>query len=98
MGTAVVYIGDELGAAGYRLAGAQVIVPDAGGETAALESARAQGWLVLLCAAVARRVEPETLRQATAALAPLTLVVPDMQGQVPTGDLAQRLRAQLGLV
>ena len=37
------------------------------------------------------------LRAALSALAPLVLVVPDLQGDVPLPDLAARLRAQLGL-
>jgi vacuolar-type H+-ATPase subunit F/Vma7 len=97
MRSTVVYVGDELGAAGYRLAGAQVIVPAPGEEAAALDQARQLGWLVLLCAEVAGRIDADTLRQATSALSPLLLVVPDMQGQARIGDLAERLRAQLGL-
>jgi vacuolar-type H+-ATPase subunit F/Vma7 len=97
MRSTVVYVGDELGAAGYRLAGAQVIVPAPGEEAAALDQARQLGWLVLLCAEVAGRIDPDALRQATSALSPLLLVVPDMQGQARIGDLAERLRAQLGL-
>lgn len=93
----VVYVGDELGAAGYRLAGAQVIVPAPGEEAAALGRARQLGGLVLLCAQVAARIDADTLRQASSALSPLLLVVPDMQGQARVGDLAERLRTQLGL-
>ena len=37
------------------------------------------------------------LRAALSALAPLVLIVPDLQGDVPLPDLAARLRAQLGL-
>jgi vacuolar-type H+-ATPase subunit F/Vma7 len=91
------YIGDELGAAGYRLAGAQVHVPASGGESAALAHARKQAPLVLISAAVAARIAAIQLREATSALAPLVLVVPDPQGQVAPADLASRLRRQLGL-
>lgn len=97
MQATVVYVGDELGAAGYRLGGAQVIVPAPGEEAAALGRARQLGALVLLCAGVASRIDPDLLRDAASALSPLLLVVPDMQGQARIGDLAERLRAQLGL-
>lgn len=97
MRATVVYIGDEIGAAGYRLAGARVIVPAPGEEAAALGQARQLGWLVLLCAQVAARIDPDVLSRAVSELAPLLLVVPDMQGQARIGDLAERLRAQLGL-
>lgn len=92
-----IYLGDEVSAAGFRLAGAQVRTPRAGEEAAALAWACAQAPLVLLSAAVAERVGDATLRAALASPAPLVLVVPDRQGEVPLPDLAARLRGQLGL-
>ena len=92
-----VYLGDEVSAAGYRLAGALVRTPAAGEETAALAWARAQAPLVLVSAPVAAGIAAGALRAALAALAPLVLIVPDLRGDVPLPDLAARLRAQLGL-
>ncbi|MDP3702585.1 MAG: hypothetical protein Q8R72_16930 [Hylemonella sp.] len=92
-----IYLGDEVSAAGYRLAGARVRTPRAGEETAALTRACAEAPLVLLSASVAGRIAGSVLGAALAALAPLVLVVPDLQGQTPLPDLATRLRAQLGL-
>jgi vacuolar-type H+-ATPase subunit F/Vma7 len=94
---APVYIGDEVSAAGYRLAGARVEVPEPGGEGAALAAARAQAPLVLISAAVAARIAERELRAALAALAPLTLIVPDLRGEAAVPDVAARLRHQLGL-
>ena len=91
------YIGDEASAAGYRLAGASVIVPSPGTEGRALASARANAPLVLISADVAARIPARELSSARAALAPLTLVVPDLRGKTQMSDLATRLRAQLGL-
>jgi vacuolar-type H+-ATPase subunit F/Vma7 len=95
--TSPVYLGDEVSAAGYRLAGALVHTPRAGEEGAALAWARAQAPLVLLSAPVAAAVPEPVLRAAVSATAPLVLIVPDLQGRVPLPDLAARLRAQLGL-
>jgi len=95
--TAPIYLGDEVSAAGYRLAGALVRSPAAGEETAALAWARSRSPLVLLSAAVAACIGEAALRAALSALTPLVLVVPDLQGEVPLPDLAARLRAQLGL-
>jgi vacuolar-type H+-ATPase subunit F/Vma7 len=92
-----VYLGDELSAAGYRLAGALVRTPRPGEESAALAWARTQAPLVLVSAAVAQHVEEAALRAAVSALEPLVLVVPDVHGAVPLEDLATRLRTQLGL-
>jgi vacuolar-type H+-ATPase subunit F/Vma7 len=94
---APIYLGDEVTAAGYRLAGAQVRVPESGEATAALEDARANSPLVLVSAAVAAKIEPARLQAALLALSPLVLIVPDAQGDVPLPDLALRLRGQLGM-
>lgn len=93
----VIYIGDELTAAGFRLAGAQVLLPAAGEEAASLARAQRDGQLVLLSADVAARLPRELLGAALAALAPLTLVVPDLLGRQPLPDRAQRLRRRMGM-
>ncbi len=95
--TAPVYIGDEISASGWRLAGARVALPGRGDETAALAAACATAPLVLVSAAVAARIDPAALASAASAMAPLMLVVPDPQGEVTLPDLAARLRGQLGL-
>src|SRR5512140_2372177 len=91
------YIGDEVSAAGYRLAGARVTVPEPGAEAAALATARTDAPLVLVSAAVAARIPERDLRAAMATLTPLTLIVPDLAGEVPVPDIAARLRRELGL-
>lgn len=91
------YLGDEVSAAGWRLAGVAVEVPAPGHETTALAEACTKAPLVLLSAALAARVEPAVLARATQALAPLVVVLPDPQGAAALPDLGARLRAQLGL-
>ena len=93
----VIYIGDELTAAGFRLAGAQILLPAVGEETASLTQAQRDGQLILVSADVAARIPLEPLEAALAALAPLTLVVPDLLGRQPMPDRAQRLRRQMGM-
>ena len=94
---APIYIGDEVSAAGYRLAGARVRTPAAGETARTLAEARTEAPLVLISASMAARIPESELRPALAALAPLTLVVPDLAGEVAVPDLAARLRGQLGL-
>jgi len=91
------YIGDEVSAAGWRLAGVRVEVPAPGGESAALLTAREEAPLVLVSAAVAARLPEAELHAALAALAPPTLIVPDLAGEAAVPDVAARLRRQLGL-
>ena len=93
----VIYIGDELTAAGFRLAGAQILLPAVGEEAASLTQAQRDGQLILVSADVAARIPREPLEAALAALAPLTLVVPDLLGRQPVPDRAQRLRRQMGM-
>ena len=95
--TAPIYLGDEVSAAGYRLAGALVRTPAASEAAATLAWARTRAPLVLLSAAVAAAIDEAVLRPALSALAPLVLIVPDPHGEVPVPDLGARLRAQLGL-
>lgn len=92
-----VFVGDELSAAGFRLAGVRVRVPTAGEETEALAEARGEASLVLVGAAVAARIDDAALRTALVAVSPLVVIVPDAQGAVAVPDLAARLRTQLGL-
>ncbi|MDP2007553.1 MAG: hypothetical protein Q8K45_17920 [Rubrivivax sp.] len=94
---APVYLGDEVSGAGWRLAGAEVHTPAPGAATEALASACARAPLVLVSADVALAIAVPALQKALLALAPLVLVVPDLQGQAPLPDLAGRLRTQLGL-
>jgi vacuolar-type H+-ATPase subunit F/Vma7 len=95
--TAPIYLGDEVSAAGYRLAGALVCTPAAGEAAAALASSRARAPLVLISARLAREIGEAAMRPVLTALAPLVSVVPDLHGEVPVPDLGARLRAQLGL-
>jgi vacuolar-type H+-ATPase subunit F/Vma7 len=92
-----VYVGDEVSAAGWRLAGVATRGPGAGQEAGALDAAMAEAPLVLVSAAVAARIDAARLEAALAGLQPLVLVVPDPQGRTPLPDLAARLRAQLGI-
>ena len=97
MTAGVTFIGDRVSAAGFRLGGAEVIIPEPGGEGAALEQALAGTGLVLITAEQAARVPPDLLQRARMGLRPLFLVVPDVRGRVAPEDAAARLRRQLGM-
>lgn len=93
----VAFIGDELSAAGYRLAGAATYVPAAGEEGTVFSAARAHAALVLVTAECAARIPPAELHPALAAVRPLTLIVPDVRGRVAPADLGRLVRQQLGM-
>jgi vacuolar-type H+-ATPase subunit F/Vma7 len=94
---APIYIGDEVTATGFRLAGVETIVPAPGGEAAALADACGRAPLVLLCASVGARVDAALLRARIAASTPPVAVLPDLAGIAPRPDIAARLRRQLGI-
>ena len=97
MAKGVVFIGDEIAAAGFRLAGAAVRVPERGAETRVLREETARAALVLLARAAAERVDPRELAQALALPSPLVIVLPDSAGLSAAIDVAARVRLQLGI-
>lgn len=92
-----VYIGDEIAAAGYALAGLEVLTPESGAEAAALVAARSRAPLVLISAEAASRIAPPVLEAALAALTPITVVVPDLHDRHPWPDPSARLARELGV-
>ena len=95
--TAPIFIGDEISATAYRLAGAITRVPSADEMGAALEWACSESELVLISAEYAQYLPAEALARARARLSPLVVLVPDICGRVPLPDLAGQLRSQLGV-
>jgi vacuolar-type H+-ATPase subunit F/Vma7 len=93
----VIFIGDEVAAAGFRLAGARVVVPQAGREEEALAAARAAADLILIGAETAVRLPRPVLSDAVAARSPLVFVVPDVRGRVTLPDPVASLQGQLGV-
>jgi vacuolar-type H+-ATPase subunit F/Vma7 len=92
-----IFIGPEADAAGFRLAGLEVRVPEAGAESAALAAARERAEIVFISAGTAARIPEAEMRAAICALAPITGIVPELLGTTPLPDVAARLRRELGL-
>lgn len=95
---APVYIGEELSATGYRLAGADTFVATGAAEVEALvEDALARSPLVLLGAAAAAALPPARLHALLRGIRPRVVVVPDIGDPTPPPDLSSWLRGQLGM-
>ncbi|MBI2305861.1 MAG: Vacuolar H+transporting two-sector ATPase F subunit [Rhodocyclales bacterium] len=94
----VLYLGDEVSAAGFRLAGVSVRIVAAGSEAAAFAAARGEAALLLLGAACAARLPPAVLQAALHDGQPPLLVVPERPGDLPPGDPAADVRRLLGLL
>lgn len=95
--SAPIFIGDEVSAAAYRLAGARTRTPPQAEVISALQWARSEGPLVLISAEYAAMLPERELAQALAGLSPPVLVVGDVRGRFPPPDLATRMRRQLGV-
>ncbi len=94
---AIVFIGDELTAAGFRLAGIETIVPPAEDVAPAFAEAAGRAGLVIITAALAHQIPRGELDAAMAAEAPAVAIIPDVLFAAPPPDLARRLRQILGI-
>jgi vacuolar-type H+-ATPase subunit F/Vma7 len=92
-----IFIGDEISASAYRLAGIEVRTPAPNELTITLEQACSETDLVLITAQYAQALRADKLAQMQARLLPLLLVMPDVREQVPVPDFAEALRSQLGV-
>jgi vacuolar-type H+-ATPase subunit F/Vma7 len=96
--SAIVFIGDELSATGFRLTGIETVVADddvLAGEV--LAEVRKRAGLVIVTAAVAKRVPAAELERALRAESPIVAVIPDILRQTHPPDMAKKLRAVLGI-
>lgn len=93
-----VFIGDEVTAAAYALAGldARVATPEQAGALWA-RALREAPPLILVTAECAAALPADALEAALARLDPPVAIVPDAAGRVPLPDLMARVRASLGI-
>lgn len=96
MGTAV-FIGDEVTAAGFRLAGVESVVSDPKDAAKSLKVASKNATLVIMTSDLARAVPVQELELALLAEKPALAIIPDVRMRAPMPDLAERLRRVLGI-
>ncbi len=92
-----IFIGDEISAAGYRLAGLRTRSPNAAEMVEVFRWACTETELLLLGIKQARQLPAAELAQALRAPLPQILIVPDIQQPQPMRDLPARIRTQLGM-
>jgi vacuolar-type H+-ATPase subunit F/Vma7 len=95
--TLCAFIGDEVTATGFRLAGVDVHVPERAQAPALLRRLLGESELILVTAEVAGWLPQDLLRRALAANRPPILVLADVRGRVQPPDLSSLLRRQLGM-
>ena len=91
------FIGDELSAAGFRLAGVEVHVPAADAVAGLFQELRGRRELILITAQMARHIPSRTLEEALMQSKPLVLLLTDVRNRVSPPDIARTLRRQLGM-
>jgi len=97
MSTPIVFVGGEIDAAGFRLAGVATRVPGPGEEAATFDCVRAEAAVLLISAACARSIPRAALDAALAAPAPLMLIVPEPAAEDVSFDPAGKVRRLLGV-
>lgn len=91
------FIGDEVTAAGFRLAGFDVYIPAAEEVTGVLVKLSEEMELVIITAEMAQAIPDQLLHQAIVRGRPLILVIPDIRQRFQPVDLTSELRQQLGM-
>jgi vacuolar-type H+-ATPase subunit F/Vma7 len=91
------FVGDEVSAAGFRLAGIEVHVPEPAQTAPLFQRLLGEADILLITAEAAGRVSEAGLRRAIAADRPLVLVIPDIRGREEPPDIGGALRRQLGM-
>jgi len=94
---APVFIGDEVSAAAYRLAGIDTRVPQSSAVGHEFELALHAANLVVITAEFADQLSGEMLHKAVRRAAPLVLIVPDAAGRVQPADLDRQVDRVLGI-
>jgi vacuolar-type H+-ATPase subunit F/Vma7 len=92
------FMGDEVSAAGFRLAGVDVHVPGVARAAGLFRQLLEESQLILLTAEVAAWLPQDLLTSSLRRERPLVLVIPDIRGRTEPADLSLLLRRQLGMV
>jgi vacuolar-type H+-ATPase subunit F/Vma7 len=94
---ACAFLGDEVSALGFRLAGVETHCPEPHEVRGLFLRLRNQAHIVVLTAEVAASLPSDLLREAELACWPLVLVIPDVLNRLSAPDLVADLRRRLGM-
>jgi vacuolar-type H+-ATPase subunit F/Vma7 len=95
---APIFIGDEVNAAGYRLAGVRVRTPNPDDILDVIKWASSQSSLVMLTPEYAAMLSDSAHDHFLSQESPPVVVVPDIRASKHKDELANRLRSQLGVL
>lgn len=92
------YIGDETGAAAYRLCGVNTHVADWHTASSLIEQARERASLILISSSIAQYLRSAELDALLASINPPVLIVPDVRDRSSVPDIALLIHKQLGML
>lgn len=93
----IIFIGDALTAAGYRLAGIETRTPDPDQLVTVVEVALEECRVLVMTAAYFEALPPHLAREMEAREMPLMSLVPDVQGRKDVPDMEAEVRRALGI-
>jgi len=93
-----VFIGDEVSAAGFRLAGVRIRTPVPPHLPAVLDWARKNSSLIMITAEYLSMLNTDEQQQLVSQLVPPVAVVPDIRMKTPVVDLSTQMRSHLGVL
>ena len=93
----IVFIGDELTAAGFRLTGIETFVPAPVNVAEVFATGRQRAGMIIITAEAVKWLPPSDLQTASLAEALIVAVVADIRSQAAPPDLTRRLRGTLGI-
>lgn len=94
---AAIFIGDEVAALGFRLAGIETMTPAIEAIVPALEGAKRKAALIIIAASIARHVPRSDLETALRLAQPIVVIIADLLSPASSPDLGRRLRVILGI-
>jgi vacuolar-type H+-ATPase subunit F/Vma7 len=94
----VLFIGDEVTAAGFRLAGVTVITPDKEKLHEVLAKVCDQASLILITAEFMEALDSQLQKEYMMKVSPMIVVIADINNSVPVKDLAVQVRRTLGIL
>ena len=93
-----IFIGDEISAAGFHLAGVRIRTPLPEELPNVLSWACANTSLLIITAEYATMLSKADKQRLMSQEMPPVVVIPDVRAKTPIQDLATELRAQLGVL
>lgn len=93
-----VFIGDEVSAAGFRLAGMRIRTPLPDELPAVISWAKKNTSLILITEEFLAKLDKSAQQQLVSQLEPPVAVVPDIRNRAPIADLTTQLRSHLGVL